>query len=102
MIIIGSEFVPYERPQISDFTRFNLEKKSNFMYIKNKAEAVMANANGVGFLVCENISFARQLQAIANDYLFDSKIALIIKDDDELNDAIDARIDAVIYKSLIY
>ena len=69
---------------------------------KNKAEAVMANANGIGFLVCENISFARQLQAIANDYLFDSKIALIIKDDDELNDAIDARIDAVIYKSLIY
>ena len=33
---------------------------------------------------------------MADDYLFDSKIALIVESDEELSLAIDARIDAVI------
>ena len=66
------------------------------MLVKNKIEAVISNARGVKFVVCNNLSLAKELQSLADDYLFDSKIALIVKSDEELSLAIDARIDAVI------
>jgi len=101
MIIIGNKFIAYEKPKIYDFNLENLKQKSKFILIKNKVQAVIANANAISFLVCENLELAKTLQDIANDYLFDSKIALLISDDGELEKAIDARIDAVIYKSIL-
>lgn len=101
MIIIGNKFIAYEKPKIYDFSLENLKQKSKFILVKNKIQAVIANANAISFLVCENLELAKTLQDIANDYLFDSKIALLISDDGELEKAIDARIDAVIYKSIL-
>lgn len=100
MIIIGSEFVEFSPVKISEFSKENL-KNTEFILVKNKIQAIFANANLVKFIVCEDLNLARQLQEIANDYIFDSKIALIINDDDELNKAIEARIDAVLYENAI-
>ena len=69
--------------------------------IKNEIQAVIANANCINFLACESLELAKSLQELANDYLFDSKIALLISNDDELLKAITARIDAVIYKNIL-
>ncbi|ABK82660.1 hypothetical protein Q4Y15_001257 [Campylobacter fetus] len=101
MIVFGSEFVPYDEVVLEDFSGYSLQKKPDFLRVKSKKEAIFANANGVKFIVCDNLNFARQLQALANDYIFDSKIAVLICDDFELEAAIDARIDASIYKSVI-
>ena len=94
MIIIGHELVAFKRPKIYDFSKQSLEQKSQFILIKNEIQAVIANANGINFLACESLELAK-------DYLFDSKIALLISNDDELLKAITARIDAVIYKNIL-
>lgn len=101
MIIIGHELVTFKRPKICDFSKQNLEQKSQFILIKNEIQAVIANANGINFLACESLELAKSLQELANDYLFDSKIALLISNDNELLKAITARIDAVIYKNIL-
>lgn len=97
MILISHPLVSSKIPEIKDFNYIGT--KPEFIQVKNKIEAVIANANSVKFIVCDNLNLAKQLQSLANDYLFDSKITLIVRDDDELSAAIDARIDAVIYKA---
>lgn len=97
MILISHPLLPSKEPKVDDFSGFGI-KKAEFVRVKNKIEAVLCNANNVKFIVCDNLNLAKELQSLANDYLFDSKITLIVQNDDELGSAIDARIDATIYK----
>ena len=99
MILFSHPLVSSKTPKISDFNTFDSSQNDEFVLVKNKIEAVISNARGVKFIVCNNLSLAKELQNLADDYLFDSKIALIVKSDEELSLAIDARIDAVICKN---
>ena len=99
MILFSHPLVSSKTPKISDFNTFDSSQNDEFVLVKNKIEAVISNARGVKFVVCNNLSLAKELQSVADDYLFDSKIALIVKSDEELSSAIDARIDAVICKN---
>ncbi|MCI7022864.1 MAG: hypothetical protein MR964_01320 [Campylobacter sp.] len=99
MILFSHPLVSSKTPKISDFNTFGSSQSDEFVLVKNKIEAVISNARGVKFVVCNNLSLAKELQSVADDYLFDSKIALIVKSDEELSLAIDARIDAVICKN---
>ncbi|WP_096020046.1 hypothetical protein [Campylobacter lanienae] len=101
MIIIGSDLISYEPVFLSKFEPKSLSLKSNFILVSDIKQALIANANGVKFIVCDSFKFAKKLQKLADDYLFDSKIALIINSDEELQKAAKKRIDAVIYKSAI-
>ena len=101
MIIIGSDLVACEPVFLAKFNPKNLNPKCNFMLISSVKEALIANANGVKFITCDNLKLAKKLQKLADDYLFDSKIALIISSDKELEKAANKRIDAVIYKNII-
>ncbi|AII15354.1 hypothetical protein CIG2463D_1728 [Campylobacter iguaniorum] len=101
MTVIGSEFVPFRNAKITKFSLQAMQNQSEFVLVNSKKEAVLANANEIKFIVCNNLNLARQIQSLANDYIFDSKIALIIANDDELEDAIEARIDAVIYQKAV-
>lgn len=99
MIVIGSEFVPFSKVELYPFSKENLKKE--FVLVGSKIQAVLANANNVKFVVCDNLELACELQSVANDYLFDSKIALIINDQEIFDLAIQKRIDAVIFKEAI-
>ncbi|ARR01483.1 hypothetical protein CVIC8964_0033 [Campylobacter vicugnae] len=101
MIIIGSDLIAYEPVFLSKFDPKNLNPKCNFIVVSNIKEALIANANGVKFIVCDTIKLAKKLQKLANNYLFDSKIALIINSDNELEKAAKKQIDAVIYLGAI-
>ena len=101
MIIIGSELISYEPVFLAKFEPKSLGLKSNFILVSDIKQALIANANGVKFIVCDSLKLAKKLQKLADDYLFDSKIALIINSDEELQKAAKKRIDAVIYKSAI-
>lgn len=96
MILFSHPLVRSKTPKISDFNIFGSSQNDEFVLVKNKIQAVISNARGVKFVVCNNLSLAKELQSVADDYLFDSKIALIVKSYEELSLAIDARIDAVI------
>ena len=99
MILFSHPLVSSKTPKISDFNTFDSSQNDEFVLVKNKIQAVISNARGVKFVVCNNLSLAKELQSVADDYLFDSKIAFIVKSDEELSSAIDARIDAVICKN---
>lgn len=101
MIIIGSDLIAYEPVFLAKFELKNLNSKCSFIVVSNIKEALIANARGVKFIVCDSFKLAKKLQKLADDYLFDSKIALIISSDLELEKAAKNRIDAVIYKTAI-
>ena len=101
MIIIGSELISYEPVFLAKFEPKSLGLKSNFILVSDIKQALIANANGVKFIVCDSFKLAKKLQKLADDYLFDSKIALIINSNEELQKAAKKRIDAGIYKSAI-
>lgn len=96
MILFSHPLVASKKPVVTEFSDFGNRQNDEFVLVKNKLQAVISNARGVKFIVCDNLSLAKQLQSVADDYLFDSKIALIVGSDEELSSAIDARIDAVI------
>ena len=50
MIVIGSEYVAFEPVKLYDFNKYNI-KDRDFIAVKNRREAVFANANGVKFIV---------------------------------------------------
>ncbi|NLK66040.1 MAG: hypothetical protein GX282_00970 [Campylobacteraceae bacterium] len=68
---------------------------------KDTREIVLANAFGAKFIILNDESLAKEAMELAEYYLFDSKIALIIENESELQNAINLRVDTVIYKAAI-
>ena len=63
-------------------------------------DALIATNLGVGYLIT-NLELAKTLQKIANEYLWDSKILVKIKDDSTLEKVALNYIDGVIYQNHI-
>lgn len=61
----------------------------------------MANALGAKFIIIKNENIIHEIQNLATYYLFDSKIAMIVNDKNDILRAIKLRIDAVIYRRAI-
>lgn len=71
---------------------------------RNLNETILANALKAKFIIIEknNISIAKEVVKLAEFYLFDSKIAIIIENyEKDLLNAINLKVDAVIYKNII-
>ena len=101
MILFSHPLVSSKTPKISDFSTSNSSQNDEFVLVKNKLQAVISNARGVKFIVCNNLSLAKELQSVADDYLFFFFFSLIVKSDEELSSSIDARIVAVICENFI-
>ena len=63
-------------------------------------EALFANALNASYIIAK-IALAKQLQSIADNYLWDSKVLAIISNDDELETIAKASIDGAIYQNHI-
>lgn len=123
MQIIGHKLIKYENfnliqtvENILNFDNLIFEYNENFIknaknsgktfsvIVKNLNEAVLANALKAKFIIIEknNISITKEVVKLAEFYLFDSKIALIIENyEKDLLNAINLKVDAVIYKNII-
>lgn len=80
-----------------------LEICSNFnknfsVIVKNIKELLICSNLGANYIVVDK-KFAKKAQEMANYYVLDSKIAIFIDNEDEIEEAIELKIDAVIYKS---
>lgn len=88
-----------------DFIKNAKDNGKTFSVIaRNLNEAILANALKAKFIIIEknNISIAKEVVKLAEFYLFDSKIAIIIENyEKDLLNAINLRVDAVIYKNII-
>lgn len=123
MQIIGHKLIEYENfnliqtvENILNFDNLIFEYNEDFIknarnsgktfsvIVRNLNEAVLANALKAKFIIIEknNISIAKEVVKLAEFYLFDSKIAVIIENyEKDLLSAINLRVDAVIYKNII-
>lgn len=63
-------------------------------------EAIYANALNAKYIVCKR-DIAKQIQAVAENYMYDAKVLAIIENNDELEAVANDEIDGVIYSTLL-
>ena len=68
--------------------------------ISSTKEALFANALHASFVVCQ-MEDASMIQAIAQDYLFDTKVIALINDEKEIEKMAQLSIDGVIFHEAI-
>ncbi|NQY21757.1 MAG: hypothetical protein HRT40_10715 [Campylobacteraceae bacterium] len=123
MILLGNKLVPYEDISsitcIEDISNTKANSCIVFNYcedilnyaflnnvrcaikVSNIKESILANSLNVKYILCEKKSFAKEIQSIAENYMFDSKILFIIEHDGEIEDIARLGIDGVIYKDIL-
>ena len=119
MKILGDELIKFEslflcksedeisnsRQNLFKFDR-NLIKKalglsaSFSVFVSNLNEAIVANAAGAKFIIAD-ITLAKDLAAVASEYLFDALVAVLIESEDELEKLCRLGIDAAILPNAI-
>ena len=70
------------------------------MKIKDKQEAVLSNALEADFIVVEK-EIAKEVQSLAEDYIFDSKVLLLAVSESDFEWAIESRIDGILFEKAV-
>lgn len=119
MIIIGHELVPYEpfyrvnsvsqikkTPSNSNIlTSFDKEiilfcQKNCLVFgveVHSAKEALIANGAKASFLIVNNTDLAKKIQNMAENYLFDAKVLVYIKHEEEIENIANQEIDGVLF-----
>jgi hypothetical protein len=122
MILIGDELVPYgqilfisnieqiNRTKANSTILFNYDEVllkyayenelSSAVIIKSIKDAIYCNNLNVKYIISEK-ALSKQIQKIADNYMFDSKNLGIIDSNDEFEEMAITEIDGIIYRSLI-
>ncbi len=88
----------YEKMDIIEFA-----KRNNLLFaieIESLKEALLAQALGSSYVICD-LDLAKEVQVLANEYLWDMKVLVAISKESELEVVAKAFIDGVIYKNYI-
>ena len=123
MIIIGNEHIPYNsfkkikaiidinntKPnsivvfdyEIELLKYCNINNIQSAVLVSNVKEAIFCNSLNSSYIIVEN-NISKNIQNIAVNYMFDSKILEIITNDDEIEQIAKNEIDGCIYKELIW
>ncbi len=122
MIILGDNLVPYEDISFINHIKDIINTKANstliFKYdeeilkycyenslncaviVDSIKEAIYSNALGSKYIIALK-ELSKQIQIIADTYMFDSKNIVILDTNDEFESVAKAGIDGVIYSSLL-
>jgi hypothetical protein len=122
MIIIGDKLVPFEDIQYIQNVENIKDTKANSTIIFNYDELVLkycyeneislavvvtsiketiyCNSLNVKYIISEK-ELAKEIQKIADNYMYDSKILAIIDSNEEFEEIVKDEIDGVIYRDLI-
>lgn len=122
MILIGDSLVPYKNisfiDSIADIDHtlpnstlvFNYDENlllycmknslETAVMVKNIKEAIYCNSLEAKYIISDK-KLAKNIQKIAENYMFDSKNLAIIEDNDEIEKIALLEIDGVIYSSLL-
>lgn len=122
MLLLGDKLVPYENiEKIKTFAdiqtstanitvsfeyndetlKYCFENEVNSAVIVNSIkEAIYCNALNTKYIISEK-NLAKDIQKVAENYMFDSKILAIIESNNELEEVASYEIDGVIYKTLL-
>ncbi len=121
MQILGHELIPYKalksvscieeiRQEDDKIILFEYEaeiiKYANDLKIEfalhvfNQTEAIIGNAAGATILICP-LKIAHEVATLAEYYLFDAKVAILINNEDEIQLAIENKVDMAILPEAI-
>ena len=122
MLLIGDKLVPYENIQKiqtleeiqtskanstvcfnynEETLKYCFENQVNTAVIVNSIkESIYCNALNVKYIITQK-SLAKEIQKVAENYIFDSKILAIIESNNELEEVASFEIDGVIFKTLL-
>lgn len=122
MILLGDSLVPFEdiffikdiediKTTKANSTLFFEYKEEILKYcfenslsfgvvVKSLKEAIYSNALNAKYVVCDK-NLDKNIQNIAENYMFDSKVLSIIDNENEIEDIALKQIDGVIYKKLL-
>ncbi len=122
MIIIGDKLVPFEDIQYIQNVENIKDTKANSTIIFNYdelvlkycyeneislavvvtsiKEAIYCHSLNVKYIISEK-ELAKEIQKIADDYMYDSKNLAIIDSNEEFEEIVENEIDGVIYRDLI-
>jgi hypothetical protein len=122
MILIGDNLIPYTNffniSSIDDIKNSNANSVISFRYNENILtysfkndlnyaviassikEAIYANNLNAKYIVCEK-NLAKDIQKIADNYMFDSKVLALIETSDEIEEVALNEIDGIIYNNLV-
>lgn len=90
---------------IFDFDKEFIKKSQNLnlefsIICKNEVEILLSNSCKAKFIIVKK-EFSKKAMKLANSYLFDSKIAIIIENENEILQASEDEIDCVIFNTAI-
>lgn len=122
MIILGDSLVPYESmffiKSIEEIKNSKANSTLVFEYkeellkycfenslgygvlVKSLKEAIYSNALNAKYIVCDK-NLDKDIQNLAENYMFDSKVLSIIDNENEIEDIALKQIDGVIYKKIL-
>lgn len=122
MIILGDKYIPFEElvciSDKKDISNTKANTTLSFKYdikllkytydnslasavlVSSLKEAIYANSLKAKYIICEN-DISKDIQNIAENYIFDSKVLEIIKSEDEIEQIALKQIDGAIYKNIL-
>lgn len=122
MIIIGDKLIPFEELFKTNSTndikntkanstvlfnfsdeiaKYCFENEISFAVVVNSIKEAIYSSNLNAKYIIANKELSKELQKIADNYMYDAKILAIIESSDEFEEIAKAQIDGVIFKNLI-
>ena len=122
MILIGDKLVPFDDifdiSSVEDIKNTKANSIISFRYneslltycfenelkyaviVRSIKEAIYANSLDAMYIICEK-ELSKDVQKIADNYMFDSKVLAIIQSNEELEEIAKNEIDGIIYNHLL-
>jgi len=122
MIIIGDKLIPFEElfkidsiddikntkanstvlfTYCDEIAKFCFENEISFAIVVDSIKEAVYSSNLNAKYIITNKELSKELQKIADNYMYDAKILVIIESSDEFEEIAKAQIDGVIFKNLI-
>ena len=122
MIIIGDKLIPFEElfkidsiddikntkanstvlfTYCDEIAKFCFENEISFAIAVNSIKEAVYSSNLNAKYIITNKELSKELQKIADNYMYDAKILAIIESSDEFEEIAKAQIDGVIFRNLI-
>ena len=122
MIIIGDKLIPFEElfkidsiddikntkanstvlfTYCNEIAKYCFENEISFAIAVNSIKEAVYSSNLNAKYIITNKELSKELQKIADNYMYDAKILAIIESSDEFEEIAKAQIDGVIFKNLI-
>lgn len=93
-------YIEFSEINLDIITHAALNSMPMAIYTQNITEVVYASALGTSYIVIDK-SLAKSTQNVAENYLFDAKILVLIEDEDEIEELAVQGIDGVIFPNAI-